>query len=429
MKKFKEINIHDQQIRIAQINRFADQFSHAAVLTSNQYPDRYGKFELIAGIGAKRIFTSNENSFEELKKFYDKVPSWLFGHFSYDLKNQLERLESRHSPKFNFDEVSFFEPLYLFLQKKASNTLEIWLNEGAQINDVEDFLSTLPAIEKRYSPFPPLKAKQNKAEYLHRIAQLQEEIQFGNIYEINYCTEFFAEECELEANQVFEQLNEQSPMPFGAFYKQETDYLLCASPERFIKKEGAAIISQPIKGTAKRGKDKQEDERIIQLLKSDLKEQTENVMIVDIVRNDLSKTAARNSVQVKELMGVYTFPQVHQMISTVGSELSHDLHFLDVIKEAFPMGSMTGAPKISAMKLADQHESSRRELYSGSIGYIEPNGDFDFNVVIRSLFYSSKTKYLSVMVGGAITAMSDAEEEYKECLLKAKAIFDLNKVE
>jgi len=270
-----------------------------------------------------------------------------------------------------------------------------------------------------------LQAKIQRQEYLEAIKQLKSEIQFGNIYEINYCQEFYKEQVEVNVAAVYGMLNVKSAMPFSAFYKLENDTLMCASPERFLVKRGDQVYSQPIKGTIKRGASEQEDELLKQQLKSDLKEQTENVMIVDLVRNDLSRTAARGTVRVEELFGVYPFPQVHQLISTVRSTLDSKYDIFDVIETCFPMGSMTGAPKISAMKLADLHEKSRRELYSGSVGYITPDGDADFNVVIRSLMYSEKSRYLSLTVGGAITSLANEETEYEECLLKAKAIFEL----
>ena len=145
-------------------------------------------------------------------------------------------------------------------------------------------------------------------------------------------------------------------------------------------------------------------------------------MIVDLVRNDLSKTAKQASVKVEELCGIYSFKQVHQMISTISSEIDQETHFVDVIKSMFPMGSMTGAPKIEAMKLIEKFEKTKRGLYSGAVGYINPQGDFDFNVVIRSILYNFDKKYLSFSVGSAITAKSIAESEYDECLLKTEAI-------
>ena len=148
-------------------------------------------------------------------------------------------------------------------------------------------------------------------------------------------------------------------------------------------------------------------------------------MIVDLVRNDLSRIAKKDSVKVDELFGVYTFDQVHHMISTISCELREDKGLKDVFEATFPMGSMTGAPKIRAMELIEKFEQTKRGLYSGAVGYISPEGDFDFNVVIRSMQYNALNKYLSFMVGGAITIGSDAELEYEECLVKAKALFEV----
>jgi len=245
------------------------------------------------------------------------------------------------------------------------------------------------------------------------------------IYEVNFCQEFYAENIEIDPLTIYLKLNEISPTPFSCFVKFKDKYLLSASPERFIKKEDNTIISQPIKGTAKRGKTKDEDDELKRSLQNDEKERNENVMIVDLVRNDLSKIALRNTVHVEELFGIQTFPQVHQMVSTITAELDKKNDFQEIINALFPMGSMTGAPKVSAMKLIEKYEKTKRGLYSGTVGYIDSNGNFDFNVVIRSILYNQKDNYLSFMVGGAITSMSDPYKEYEECLLKAKAMFQV----
>lgn len=428
MQKFKEIYLGPECPLLALLVDFAKQFSYTSILPSNAYDDQYGKYELIAAFGAYRIFQTEKDSFKELKSFYDSNHSWLFGHFSYDLKNELEDLASNHISAFNFPMASFFEPAYLMIQLKNSKTLELWYNEGVNPSGLDQLIdniqSSSPVVNDELN-LPEFSPKMSREEYVEAIEQLKKEIQYGNIYEINYCQEFFVKEVDLSPHNLFLRFNELSSMPFAAFYQAEDKFLMSASPERFLCKRGNQLIAQPIKGTAKRGITEEQDEQIKQDLKKDLKEQTENVMIVDLVRNDLSRTAAKASVKVTELFGVYTFPQVHQLISTVTSQLKTGVHFMDAIKYAFPMGSMTGAPKISAMKLIDQFEKTRRELYSGSVGYIAPNGDFDFNVVIRSFLYSSSKKRLSYSVGGAITNLSDPEKEYEECLLKAKAIFEL----
>jgi para-aminobenzoate synthetase component 1 len=196
--------------------------------------------------------------------------------------------------------------------------------------------------------------------------------------------------------------------------------LLCASPERFIHRSGSKLISQPIKGTAKRGSTEQSDELSKNHLATSEKEKAENVMIVDLVRNDLSKFAVKGTVLVDELFGVYTFPRVHQMISTVSCEIKKAVTFTQILRSAFPMGSMTGAPKVSAMNIIEEFENFKRGLFSGTVGYIQPDGDFDFNVVIRSILYDSESRTIAIPAGGAITNKSIPEEEFDEMVLKLR---------
>ena len=256
---------------------------------------------------------------------------------------------------------------------------------------------------------------------------MQKHILLGDIYEANYCMEYFAEQASINPLTVYSNLNTISQAPFSVFLKLDKQFLLSASPERYLKKIEQKVISQPIKGTAKRNENPEEDAALIERLKNDPKEQAENVMIVDLVRNDLSKTAIKNSVKVTEQCAIYSFKQVHQMISTIESEVDLDVSVAKLLKSTFPMGSMTGAPKVSAMQIIEKLENTKRGLYSGSVGYCTPNGDFDFNVIIRSILYNAQNKYLSFSVGSAITAASDVEKEYEECKLKANAMFSVLK--
>jgi len=221
---------------------------------------------------------------------------------------------------------------------------------------------------------------------------------------------------------VFNALNALSPAPFAAYYRLDDKYMICASPERYLRKRGGNLLSQPIKGTARRDTDLVKDEQIKAELRNDIKERAENVMITDLVRNDLARCCEPGSINVDELFGVYTFPQVHQLISTVSGTMRLGVPFTDAIRYSFPMGSMTGAPKYKVMQLIDKYECSRRELFSGTVGYICPDGDFDFNVIIRSLFYNQSTKYLCYQTGGAITYDSLPEKEWDEMRLKAWAL-------
>jgi para-aminobenzoate synthetase component 1 len=262
----------------------------------------------------------------------------------------------------------------------------------------------------------------DKSAYLEKVEKLRAAIALGDIYEVTFCQEFFAEYADIDPYQVYQNLNSVSPTPFSGFFKVADKYILSASPERFLCRRGDHLFSQPIKGTAKRSADSNEDEQIKTALLNNTKEQAENVMIVDLVRNDLTKSAVKGSVKVEELFGIYTFPQVHQMISTISCILNPLVHPVDALKNTFPVGSMTGAPKVRAMELIEETECSRRGIYSGSFGYFEPDGDFDFNVVIRSILYNQSNRYLSFQVGGAITYASSPQAEYEECLLKASAI-------
>lgn len=269
----------------------------------------------------------------------------------------------------------------------------------------------------------PMQQRLSREEYIQKVKALQGHILRGDCYEINFCQEFYAEGVEIDPVAVYRKLNGLSPNPFSVLYKLEDKYLICASPERFLYREGRRIVSQPIKGTARRAKgDPVADELLKISLRQDAKEKAENVMVVDLVRNDLSRVCREGSVQVDELFGVYTYPQVHQMISTVSGELEDKRTFSEILAATFPMGSMTGAPKKRVMELIRDFEPGTRGIFSGTVGYINPAGDFDFNVVIRSIMYNASSRYLSYQVGSGITFYCEAEKEWEECLLKAEAI-------
>ncbi len=388
--------------------------------------DNYSNYDLLAGIDVIETLTINGNSFDDLQNFHLKKQDWLFGFFSYDLKNELEKLSSDNPDRLNLPAIHFFQPRYV-IRVSDNKLLLDYLPEHNSESEAKLFLETL-FIESSKKIQPKIaiqiSAAVEKKEYLKNIKNIKEHIQRGDIYEMNYCTEFYCTNTRINPAEVYERMNSLSPMPFSALYRMYDSYALCASPERYLAKRGSKIISQPIKGTARRGKNEEEDKFIVQSLFNDPKERAENVMIVDLVRNDLSRTAVKGTVHVEELFGISTFRKLHQMISTVSSELKPELHPIDAIRTSFPMGSMTGAPKIRAMQLIEELETSKRGLYSGSIGYIDPSGDFDFNVVIRSILYNENKSCLSFMVGSAITINADPEKEYLECLLKAESMQD-----
>ena len=402
--------------------QWANTFSVCCCLDSNQYLDPYTQYDYLIAVGARdEIQTKESGSFSALRDFYEKHATWIFGLFSYELKNEIEQLSSRHSDKLDFPDLFFFVPNYLIAVK--GEKIDVLIGNPSIIGTISNLeLDIYPVktdlnIEKRF----------NRETYISTVKKLQDHIKRGDIYEINFCQEFFAKNAIIDPLSVYEALNNLSPTPFAGFFKINQQFILSASPERFLCKRGNRLISQPIKGTAKRSDNPSKDEKIKIDLQSSLKEQAENVMIVDLVRNDLTKSAIKGTVAVDELFGIYSFPQVHQMISTVSCELNPAIHFIDAIKNAFPMGSMTGAPKIKAMQLIDHYEQSKRGAFSGSFGCISPTGDFDFNVIIRSILYSKERNYLSFQVGGAITYAAKAEDEYEECLLKASAILQVLK--
>ncbi|MCK7559239.1 anthranilate synthase component I family protein [Chitinophaga sedimenti] len=286
----------------------------------------------------------------------------------------------------------------------------------------EDLLELGPEKDGKKEKLPPLQLRVNEKYYPEAVKSIQEHIAKGDCYELNYCIESYAQGIALKPLPLFNQLNALSPAPFAAYYKNEDQYLLCSSPERFLKKKGDQLISQPIKGTVKRLPDPAADAAAAAALQNSQKERSENVMVVDLVRNDLAHTALQGTVKVEELYGLYAFPQVHHPVSTITATLDPKYHFTDAIRHAFPMGSMTGAPKVRVMELIEQYEKTKRGLYSGSVGYITPEGDFDLNVVIRSILYNAESQYLSFQTGSAITAYSDAKKEWEECMLKAEAM-------
>lgn len=353
--------------------------------------------------------------------------NWQFGFVSYDYKNHIEpQLQSNNLDVVQFAEKHFFTPELLF-QIADHEVVIDYDSEHYTDQQVHHLFYDLSKVELGVMPNAGIKItpRLSKEAYLNNVKALQKHIQLGDIYEVNFCQEFYAEPVNIDPIALYFKLNEKSPTPFSCFVKYEDNYLLSASPERFLKKQGRQIISQPIKGTIRRGTNEEEDQLLKEQLLNDPKERSENIMIVDLVRNDLTKIASKNSVKVDELCGIYTFPQVHQMISTVSAELKEEVSFNEIINATFPMGSMTGAPKIRAMELIEQYETSKRGIYSGTVGYIDSFGNFDFNVVIRSILYNKDNQYLSFFVGGAITHLSDPEKEYEECLLKAKAMLEV----
>ncbi len=401
---------------------WVNRFNIFCLLDNRHYDFSKPAFECLLAAGSKsNVEMQAGNAFDALRKFYAANENeWLFGHLGYDLKNETEKLSSANADGVGFSDLHFFVPEIVL----ELNDKEVAIHYDGDAAVVFDAIANCPIIiNESIKATVLIQHKISRHNYIDIIEKLRLHILRGDCYEINFCQEFFAENADIDPLYIYNRLTELSPNPFSVFYKLNSRWCLCASPERYLKKEGNKIISQPIKGTSKRNlEDAAEDEKAKNYLIESEKEKSENVMVVDLVRNDLSKICKSGSVRVDELFVVYSFPQVHQMISTVSGELEDGKDWIDYIEATFPMGSMTGAPKKKVMELIEQYEQTKRGLFSGAIGYVKPSGDFDFNVVIRSILYNAANKYLSFQAGGGITYNSDPALEYEESLLKAKAM-------
>ena len=409
-----------------QLLGWSQQFREVVFMDSNDYPQEFSSFDALLAVDAFTLVqTDYHNAFEDLQQYQQATKDWLFGYLSYDLKNDSEQLQSANFDGLAFPDLFFFQPKKLFLLKGNQLTIR-YLNlcDDEVVLDFET-INQFVLFETVFNQSVRVLPRISKESYIEKVNLLLEHLHRGDVYEANFCMEFYAEDTMIDPLEKFQRLNAISQTPFAVYFKNNQQYLLSATPERYLRKEGEELISQPIKGTAKRFLDPKEDEIAKENLATDPKERAENIMITDLVRNDLSRTAQKGTVEVRELCKIYSFKQVHQMISTITSKLDSNYSLTDVLKLTFPMGSMTGAPKISVMKIIEELEETKRGLYSGAIGYFTPDGDFDFNVVIRSIVYNQEKKYVSFSVGSAITALSNPEKEYEECLLKAKAMHEV----
>ena len=433
MRSCKIVPLNDIEEFKTKLLVWAQQFKHVVWLDSNNETAtdknlNLSEFDAALAVGAETLLESNhQNAFDKLKTYHKSTQDFIFGYLGYDLKNDTEQLSSANYDGLEFNDLTFFQPKKLFLIKNSQVEIKYLNTYSDEIeSDLNAILNVvLEHTENQQSNKIKIKLRIHKDEYFNKVNAILAHIKRGDIYEVSFCQEFYAENAIINPVDVYSKLNKISTPPFATFLKIDKKYLLSASPERFLKRNKNTVISQPIKGTVKRGDSEEEDDVLKNILKNDVKERAENIMIVDLVRNDLAKTAIKGTVKVSELCEVYTFKQVHQLISTVVSETESATNSVDIIKSLFPMGSMTGAPKIAAMNIIEELEETKRSLFSGAVGYISAEGNFDFNVIIRSILYNSSNKYVSYSVGGAITAKSIPEKEYEECLLKARAMRDV----
>ncbi len=423
MRVEKSFTVANVEAFKKQLLSWAQTFDYCVFLDTNQYQDQFSSFDALLAVGAfTALKTDTPEAFTQLNEYQKTTKDWLFGYLTYDLKNDIENLSSSNTDELNFPSLYFIQPLKI-IQLKGQLVKFYYLNMISEeietdFEYIKQQLVDSESAEKSIQLTPRI----SKLDYIQSVEETLKHIARGDIYEANFCMDFYAENVQLKPLSTYNKLNSISLPPQACFLKFEEFHALCASPERYLKRKGEKLISQPIKGTARRGANQAEDIALKQQLAQDPKERSENIMIVDLVRNDLSKTAQKASVKVEELCKVYSFKQVHQLISTITSLPKEEASAVDLLQSTFPMGSMTGAPKVSAMQIMEKLESFKRGLYSGSIGYFEPNGNFDFNVIIRSILYNSASQRLSYAVGSAITSASNPDKEYEECLIKAKAM-------
>jgi para-aminobenzoate synthetase component 1 len=395
--------------------RWAEHFNVVCLLDSNNYSSqKYATYDWVLAVD--KLQELEIATIDAFKKFQANSKHEIFGYWSYDVKNQIEKLSSNNPDKLFFPDIYFFEPRYLF--KIEGNKVTINRNYPETFELIE-LISNISC--KDFSqPELKLRCSTSEKKYFENVNAIKLQIAEGDFYELNYCLEFFAEKTQINPVETFLHLNKSARAPFSCFLKLNGKYLLCASPERFLKKEKQQIISQPIKGTIRKSADKICNDKLKSELQNNSKERAENVMIVDLVRNDLGKSSKPGTVGVEELFGVYEFNTVNQMISTVVATATEEMELSEIVANAFPMGSMTGAPKIEVMKNIERYENFKRGLYSGTVGYFTPDGNFDLNVVIRSILYNATENYVSVRAGSAITYDSVPEKELEEILLKAE---------
>jgi len=410
---------------------WSSKFAHCCFFDSHGYPDPDGRFEVLAGAGALRgVSAAPGEGWEMLERFRVSCRDWIMGHLSFEMKESQYGKGTARPEDIGFPALHFFQPETVLLLRDGVLEIGVVHPAGggrprAEAVYQEILGIPLPDTAPRSGAVPPgllWNPRPGKEDYLAAVTAIQQHLARGDAYEVNFCMRQILTGHAVDAVQLFTRLGELSPAPFSALYRLRDRFLASASPERFLMKEGQRLLSQPMKGTIRRGNSPGEDAGLRHRLETSPKERSENVMAVDLVRNDLARTAQPGSVEVTELCGVYTFPQVHQLVSTVRALARTDVTAEQVLAAAFPMGSMTGAPKHRVLELIDRYEGAARGIYSGALGYFTPQGDFDFNVVIRSVSCDSREKKISVQTGSGITVYSDPEAEWEECLLKGHAL-------
>ena len=427
MKKNKQVFLIDNpNVFKVQILHWINQFEVCTFLDNHAYESPYAALDCIAAANTSSCIALDSVNANDVDKFIQTHNGeWIFAHFNYEY-HRITKPNAK--PNLTGFPLAYLYTPAVVIELSGNNvTIQSEYEKPQLIFDqiqlLDSSFNDTSSAQLKNNTSVTITPRISKSAYLENVDKILALIRRGDFYEINYCQAFEVENIHAGPLNLYIALTDLSPTPFACFYKNDHDYLLCASPERFLQKKGNQLISQPIKGTIKRVLENDADDQLqLETLQNSTKDKSENVMVVDLVRNDLSRICEQGSVAVSELFGIYSFPQVHQMISTITGKVNDNVSFSEILEATFPMGSMTGAPKKSVMETIDTLEPTRRGLYAGTVGYFNPAGDFDFNVVIRSIFYNSNKRQASYQVGGGITIYSDPEKEYEECLLKATAI-------
>ena len=354
--------------------------------------------------------------------------SGAVGYLTYDYGRKFEHIATRHPKKLQIPDAQFvFYDNYLI---EDTQEQRLWLTAKGELQDPQSSIAQiqrqigncptapLPARHSQSSHFTPNFQKEEYKQAIHRMISYITE---GDIYIANM-TQQLQVDSPIDPYEAFAYLRTYNPSPFGGYLNYGDFQIVCSSPERFLQVRDGQIETRPIKGTRKRGDTPQEDAALRQELADSSKDHSELLMIVDLERNDLNHVCIPGSVKVTENFSVETYATVFHLVSTIVGTLKPSLGIMDLIRPAFPGGSITGAPKIRAMEIIDELEHDRRNLYTGSIGYLSLDGSCDLNIVIRTAIHQNGHYYLGV--GGGITCESDLEFEFEETLQKAKAVLE-----
>lgn len=350
----------------------------------------------------------------------------LLGYWGYDLARQFEHLPSQHAADLPLPDLAmgYYEhALLLDLQQQQLYALAPTAHEAQQrLDEALDWLQQPAPQPQPFTLSSGWHSNLNRSQYLARFAQVQQHLQAGDCYQINLAQRFSAHYQGAEWH-AYLRLRQANGAPFGAYLRLAAGAVLCFSPERFLHIDQGQITTRPIKGTRPRVADPEQEQAVMAELAASTKERAENVMIVDLLRNDLGKVAAPGSVTVPELFAVERYPYVYHLVSTVSARLAAGRSALDALRACFPGGSITGAPKIRAMTIIDALEPQRRNLYCGSIAYLSNCGRMDSNIVIRTALCCDGQ--IHVWGGGGLVVDSDGEREYQETLDKLARILPL----